>query len=35
VGLIVTLLFALLVSYSGALGLADGVREMLSGPLAR
>lgn len=34
VGLIVTLLFALLVSYSGALGLADGVREMLSAPLA-
>jgi len=30
VGLMITLLFALLVSYSGALGLAEGVRELLS-----
>jgi manganese transport protein len=29
VGLIITLLFALLVSYSGALGLAEGVNEIL------
>jgi hypothetical protein len=30
VGLVVTLAFALLVSYSGALGLAGGIREILS-----
>jgi len=30
VGLVVTLIFALLVSYSGALGLADGIGEILS-----
>jgi Mn2+/Fe2+ NRAMP family transporter len=29
VGLIITLVFALLVSYSGGLGLADGIREIL------
>jgi manganese transport protein len=29
-GLVVTLLFALLVSYSGALGLVDGIREILA-----
>jgi manganese transport protein len=34
VGLIITLLFALLVSYSGAVGLAQGVRELLGGPAA-
>lgn len=30
VGLIITLVFALLVSYSGAVGLADNIREILS-----
>jgi len=30
VGLVITLLFALLVSYSGALGLAQGIRDLLS-----
>jgi Mn2+/Fe2+ NRAMP family transporter len=33
-GLVVTLLFALLVSYSGALGLADGLREILASSAA-
>jgi manganese transport protein len=30
VGLVITLLVALLVSYSGALGLAQGIRDLLS-----
>lgn len=34
VGLVVTLLFALLVSYSGAIGLAEGVREILASTAA-
>jgi hypothetical protein len=29
IGLIITLAFALLVSYSGALGLVDNIREIL------
>jgi Mn2+/Fe2+ NRAMP family transporter len=32
IGLIITLLFALLVSYSGAVGLAQGVRDLLTAP---